>query len=261
MIHTRIGCIDGVSIEIDKWANVYRSLGHKVFFIAGKICEKPNYDFLEITTADHLNSEVLALHQKLFYEKLSKNEILKIKKRIYSFVGTIKPKIKKYLLENRINLLHIENILSSPINLPLSISIKEIIQELKIPSVIRHHDFYWSKSRRYSNFKDILRNTFFPNFKNSINIVINNIAKKDLEKRKGLKSLVIYNKFDVKHIQKPNHYNIDLRRNLGVKQNQILFLQPTRIIGRKKIERSIVLISKFSKKSNKKMCSSYYRTL
>lgn len=253
IIHTRIRCPDGVSKEIDKWSYRYRSLGHKIFFISGKICRKPKSNFLEIPEADYLNLKILALQKKIFNKKLSKREVLEVKKMIYHFVNLIKPKMKKYLVKNNIDFLHVENLFSLPINLPLSISVKEIMQELKIPSVIRHHDFYWGRKeyQKYSYFKNLLKNTLFPNFKNTVHIVINKGAKKDLKKKTGINPIVIYNKFDIKNTQKLNHYNIDLRRNLGVKKNQLIFLQPTRITERKKIERSIILISKFNKKSKK----------
>ena len=253
IIHTRIRCPDGVSEEIDKWSYMYKSLGHKIFFISGKMCRKTKSNFLEIPAADYLNPQILALQNKIFGKKLSKNEVLEVKKTIYHFVNLIKQKMKRYLLKNNINLLHIENLLSLPINLPLSISVKEIMKELKIPSVIRHHDFYWGRKeyQKYSYFKSLLEDTLFPNFKNTVHIVINKGAKKDLKKKTGINPIVIYNKFDIKNVQKLNHYNIDLRRNLGIKKNRILFLQPTRITERKKIERSIVLISKFNKKSKK----------
>ncbi|GAI50393.1 unnamed protein product, partial [marine sediment metagenome] len=88
-------------------------------------------------------------------------------------------------------------------------------------------------------------------------VVINSQAKESLLKRKKIKAEYIPNIFNFKILDNPKYdYASSIKKVrdlLGIDRRDLLFLQPTRIIGRKNIERSIYLVEKLSKKINRKI--------
>jgi glycosyltransferase involved in cell wall biosynthesis len=91
--------------------------------------------------------------------------------------------------------------------------------------------------------EDMLSRVFPPRLKNLKHIVINSIALKSLRRKTGIDAILIPNSFDFNKIRTADSFNSTLRKDIGVSSTTKVFLQPTRIIQRKKIERSIDLIS------------------
>lgn len=73
-------------------------------------------------------------------------------------------------------------------------------------------------------------------------MVINSQAQRELAKR-GFESTVLPNIFDFQ-VQPPgkDDFNADFRSSIGIAENDLLFLQPTRVIPRKGIELAIELV-------------------
>jgi len=73
--------------------------------------------------------------------------------------------------------------------------------------------------------------------------VINSMAQKELARRYGIASQVIPNVLD---FETPppgiDAYNADLRSEIGLRPDDILVLQPTRVVARKGIEHAIELV-------------------
>jgi len=255
IIHTRLLCLDGVSLEAEKWSRIYKSLGYNIFLIAGKI-GKTRKNSLEIPEADYLNPKIQKLHKNLFNKELSSEERKKLIKEIYAYVAIIKPKIKYFIIKNKIKLLSVENIFSLPFNIPLTIAVADIMHELKLPCIARHHDFYWERKSMFKTTKNVdklLKKYFPPKKENMVHVTINKSGQKTLKKFKKITAKLIYNHFDAKNIQKDDDFNSYLRKDLGINNSDILFLQPTRIVGRKQIEISIRLVSSIQK-NIKKSC-------
>lgn len=250
LIHSRLGFTDGVSLEAEKWEDSFNHLGHKVFLIAGKFKSKPKSRFLEVKEANHLNDKSEKFRRDFFNKNISKYKITRLQKQIDLQSSIIKSKILQYLLKNKIEVLMITNVLSLPVNIPLSVALKEIIEETKIPTIVQSHDFYWEreKYKQTSFSKKILDPVFPPKLKNVFHITINKRAQKELRKKKGISSKVMYNKFRFK--VKTNS-NKKIRKDIRLKEDELLFLQPTRFLRRKNIERSIVLVEKINKLSGK----------
>ncbi|MFP6901922.1 MAG: glycosyltransferase family 4 protein, partial [Opitutales bacterium] len=75
-------------------------------------------------------------------------------------------------------------------------------------------------------------------------VVINQEAQEQLALRKGIASLVIPNVFDFTNPpESPDAYAADVRKELGIRQDDFFILQPTRVVPRKGIEHAIKLVS------------------
>ena len=90
--------------------------------------------------------------------------------------------------------------------------------------------------------------TYFPYPNNAKHCVINHIAQHELFQRTGVKATVVPNVFDFSGSSwAVDSYNSDLRSKYNISKNDIVFLQPTRIVERKAIEIAYDVLNKFSK--------------
>jgi glycosyltransferase involved in cell wall biosynthesis len=156
-----------------------------------------------------------------------------LKKHLYEF-------IKIY----DIHLLLVENALAIPLNIPLGMALTEFIAETGIHTIAHHHDLYWERPRFLINCVwDYLDMSFPPRLPSVRHIAINSPAAAQLSYRRGISAHVIPNVMDFENPPAPpDEYTSSLRADLGLKPEEYLFLQPTRIVPRKGIEHSIELV-------------------
>jgi len=259
IISTRLSGIDGVSIEANKWADAFLKLGLEPVFIAGDFNRKNSAKYILLEHMDFNRSEIVAIKEQAFNctvennikETNSKN-LFKLREFLEQIKDSIKTKINSEIKRLDIEYISIENALSLPLNIPLGMALTEIISgNKKIKAITRHHDFYWERKEFLKSCIDDILIKYFPPVLNNLNhVVINSIAQKSLFLRKKIQAVYIPNIFDFKLFNDPRYQSLkikkDLRNFLDIKENDCLFLQPTRIIRRKNIERSIDFVEKLS---------------
>jgi len=169
-------------------------------------------------------------------------------------VKKIKPQILDFIKRNKINILSIENVLAIPANIPLGIALSEIIQQLNIPTIMRHHDFFWERSYfiKYNNIPKILGKNFPPKLSRIKNVTISRTAQQDFLRWTGVDSTVIPNAIDFSSLRGVDRFNKDFRKRFNLGKSDLIFLQPTRILERKRIERSIEFVAELNKKLKRK---------
>jgi glycosyltransferase involved in cell wall biosynthesis len=75
-------------------------------------------------------------------------------------------------------------------------------------------------------------------------VTINSFAQEDLSHRRGQSSVLVPNVLDFENApEEPDEYARGLREELGLEPDDIMFLQPTRVVPRKGIEHSISLVA------------------
>ncbi|GAF74164.1 unnamed protein product, partial [marine sediment metagenome] len=85
-------------------------------------------------------------------------------------------------------------------------------------------------------------------------VVINSIVQKELKAKRNLDSIMIPNVFDFNEkLWDADNYNKDFREKLGIKDNDILMLQATRVTNRKAIELAIDVVGEMKKGENRKI--------
>jgi len=232
-VSTRFAGTDGVSLETEKWAQVLsEDLGHHCFYFSGEN-DRPESNSMVMPEAYYRHPEIKPEETLWIYEK---KEILK--KELLRFLGKFD-----------IGLWIIENALAIPLNIPLGWAITEIIAETGIPTIAHHHDFSWERKRFLVNcIEDYINMAFPPHLDTIQHVVINSHAHHQLARRRGTSSILIPNVMDFKtQPPGPDKYNADLREALGLSENEIFILQPTRIIERKGIEHAIELVQRIGK--------------
>ena len=243
-IATRLHGTDGVTLEVEKWAQVLRKLGHEIFFCAGEIggYAKDGTLIPELHFADQT---IFALSQRAFGSEPDEDGDA-LADLIYSRADEMRAPLRNFIRSNKLDLIIVQNALTIPMNLPLGVSLTGLIAELGIDTIAHHHDFFWERQRYQTNaILDLLDTAFPAKLPNIQHVTINSIAKARLSARRGISSIVIPNVFDFSSPPPViDDFNIDFRADLGLSDGDLLILQPTRVIQRKGIEMSIEIIKR-----------------
>ena len=239
-ISTRLAGTDGVTLETIKWARICRDLGHHPFFCAGQLDPEVRPGFV-VPEAHFTHPEIVALQQKCFGVHVRARETTE---QLHELRGRVKAGIAEFVKKFSINLLVPQNALTIPMNLPLGMALTEFIAETGIHAIAHHHDFYWERQRFMINaVQDILDAAFPPSLPSIKHVVINTPARRELAQRKGIAASLIPNVFDF-DTEPPamDEYARDLREQIGLKPEDILILQPPRLVSRKGVEHAIELV-------------------
>jgi glycosyltransferase involved in cell wall biosynthesis len=236
---TRIAGTDGVSLEIEKWAAALKKLGHECFYFAGE-CDRPEDVSFLVPEAHFKHPEIITLTKDLFDDYIRSQ---KTSRSIQKLSNHLKNEIYKFQKRFDIELLIVENSSAIPMNVPLGLAIAEFIAETEIPTIGHHHDFSWERARfSVNSAADYLDAAFPPSLNSISHVVINSYASSQLASRKGLTSTLIPNVMDFDNPPpEPDGYASDFRADLGIRPDECIILQPTRIVPRKRIELAIEL--------------------
>ncbi len=238
-ISTRFAGLDGVSLESTKWAEVLESFHHKCFWFAGKLDKNTEKSML-VPKAFFQHPENLEINQHVFGTQRRDRNTTDL---IFKNKEYFKNKIYKFIEKFKIDMIIAENVLAIPMHIPLGLALTEVIVETGIPTIGHHHDFSWERPRFLLNaIQDMLQTAFPPDLPSLRHVVINSVAQTELAARRGISSTVIYNVLDFEKV--PTYFddfNRDLRVRFKFKKDDILILQPTRVISRKGIEQALYL--------------------
>jgi glycosyltransferase involved in cell wall biosynthesis len=245
----RIGGLDGVALETEKWIEVLWRMGHEVFVLTGQVeMREPDRKYETIfPVLSFFSPECLHEQSKAFYhpdvdpkpliDQLEKTSDLIAKEIVWWAIG------------NRIDLLISENASALPSHLSMGMGIRKAVHHIGLKVITHDHDFAWERGTRYlSRHRQINRmiaETFPLKYNNVRRAVINKNAQKDLKEKFGYDSIVVPNvmDFEVEYgVKGPS--NEHLREDLGIAEDDIMLAQVTRIVRRKGIEVAIELVSK-----------------
>ena len=245
-ISTRLNGTDGVSLEVEKWDKVLKQMGHKTYFCAGELGGYASHGTLipKLHFAEHT---IHALSERAFGEH-SEDNGSELADSIYAHADELRAPLRNFIRSNKLDLIIVQNALTIPMNLPLGVCLTGLIAELGIRTIAHHHDFFWERQRYQTNgILDLLDTTFPAKLPTIQHVVINSIAQNRLKARRGIDSIVIPNVFDF-DTPAPgiDDYNRDFREALGLKPDNLLVLQPTRVVQRKGIEMAIELVHRMN---------------
>lgn len=240
-ISTRFAGTDGVSLEASKWAEVLEHEGHEIFWYAGRL-DRDEAVSMCVPEAHFEHPEVQWINERI-WGRIKRSGL--VSRRIQAMAQYLKYTLQQFVQTYDLSLLIVENALTIPMNLPLGVAISEFLQESYTPAVAHHHDFYWERSRFMVNaVNDYLDMAFPPRETELQHVVINKNARDDLARRKGVSSHLIPNVLNFS--RPPEEYEVNraaVREQIGLSRDDILFLQPTRVVPRKGIEHAIHLVS------------------
>ncbi len=246
-ISFRFAGTDGVSLEVAKWATILEAMGHTCYYFAGQ-CDRPADRSFISPAAFYQEPEMLAVHQSLFSRATRTPAETAWVQR---WRGHFHEQLHQFVRAFNLDLIIPQNVLSIPLNIPLALAITDLIAETGIPTIAQHHDLAWERKRFLVNgVGDYLSAAFPPDLPSIQHVVINSLAQRQLAWRRGLNAALIPNVMDfATPPPAPDAYAANVRRDLGLADDELLILQPTRVISRKGIEHAIELVARLGRKA------------
>ena len=246
-ISTRIAGTDGVSLEIEKWADIFEKEGFTCFYFAGELDRPPERSYL-VPEAHFTHPDIKDVYLKSFDFTGRERAV---SKKIYHLAIKLKDHLYEFVDKFNIDVIIPENALTIPLNIPLGIALTEFIAETNIQTIAHHHDFYWERDRFMVNaVQDYLNMAFPPVLPTIRHVVINSVADAQLSLRTGISARIAPNVMDFENPPPPpDEYTSDVRRALGIEDDELFILQPTRVVQRKGIEHAIELVHRLGRKA------------
>lgn len=263
IIIARIGGIDGVALETEKWIEVLRRMGHEIYTVAGQF-EKRKIDCTHeerIPELSLFSPESYWGQKKAFFDPdRNPDEIIE---HYHLYSEAISEKLMKWISKNKIQLLISENASALPIHISLGMAIKKTAQKSSLPVITHDHDFAWERGSRYESpheaVNQLIRENFPLRLPNSFHAVINTNAQTYLKEKFNRDSIVVPNVMDFsKPFGEITEENRNLKKDLGLAEEDILLFQITRIVSRKAIDVAIRLIHKLEDKRLKLIITGGY---
>lgn len=146
-ISTRLAGTDGVSLETEKWAKIFREEGHKCYFMAGELNMPPDKSFL-FEECNFCHPVIKEIDYGCFGHNLRKTEISLLAQHMKV---KLKKGIREFIAKFELDLIIPENALTIPMNLLLGLAITEIAVETGIQMIAHHHDFFWKCKKFLKN--------------------------------------------------------------------------------------------------------------
>jgi len=248
----RIGGVDGVALETEKWIHVLGRMGHEVHVLTGVLeGEVANVTVLPQLAFDHASTE---WEQAVcFFGMDTEGDPAPV---IRERADAIAAGLRKWIDDLGIDLLVSENASALPCHLQMGLAIKTVCEQSKITTITHDHDFAWERGDRYETpyggVRDIIAEAFPLLLPTVRHAVINLAAKSTLAERFGVGSVVVPNVMDFEvPFAERDDYNASMRADLGLAEDDILLMQVTRIVRRKGIETAIHLVRELANPSIK----------
>jgi len=240
-VSTRFAGTDGVSLESAKWARLLWDHSHVSHWYAGKLDREPSTSMV-VPEAYFYHPDNVTINELVFGRRRRTPELTR---RIYDMSDYLKKSLYNFVEKFKLDILIVENALCIPMHLPLGLALTHFIAETEMPTIAHHHDFYWERSRFSVNaVGDLLAMAFPPALPSIQHVTINSAAQQDLSWRKGESSVLVPNVLDFETPPpEADQYALDFREAIGIAEDDILFLQPTRVVPRKGIEHAIALLA------------------
>jgi len=245
IFHFQVGRTDGVSLEIDKWRRVLEGMGHTVHLCAGDIGTADGATLIE--EMYHHREDAHRLYHNTFVALDDYDGDAAYRAELYERADVLEAKFRAFIEEKGIDFIIPQNVWSVAAHPSVAIAIARVMRDLQIPALAHNHDFYFERTTGVAltckTAVELADLYLPPRDPLARHVVINSLGQRQLLTRKGLPSTVVPNIFD---FEEPpwtvDDYNRDFRERIGLKENDILVLQATRIVERKGIELAVDVV-------------------
>ena len=252
----RIGGVDGVALETEKWIDILKKLGHEVFIMSGEFeswIMDYERDYL-FPALSFFSAEAEWEQRKAFFEPDKDPEPLLA--HVEKWSTMIEGVLLQWVNNKKIDVILSENASALPCQLSMGIAIKKLIKNTGLPIVTHDHDFHWERGERYMSSHPEINKYVDDNFPlllpNVKHAVINTFGVETFKKRFHIDATLVPNVMDFNRVYGvPTPENQFFLKDVGVKKGEIALLQVTRIVRRKGIETAISLIDKLNDKKLK----------
>lgn len=228
-------------MESAKWAQILWDHHHVSHWYAGELDRDPGIS-MYVPHAHFSHPDIEWITRRVFGRRTREPEV---SRRILAIAEHLKQTIYDFVERFGIEILIAQNSLTIPMNIPLGLALTTFIAETGFPTIAHHHDFYWERDRFSVNgVADLLSMAFPPALPSISHATINSAAQQALSHRRGVASVLVPNVLDFETPPPaPDDYARNFRKDANLAMDDIVFLQPTRVVPRKGIEHSIALVA------------------
>jgi len=238
MVSTRFAGTDGVTLEAAKLAAVLEAAGHRVAWFAGELGERFRPGLLHPPA--HFETPANRALEAACFGVRSRTPATTAAIRAHT--EDLKTALRAFLAGHGIEVVVAQNVLCLPMQLPLGLALTEVLVEQGMPALAHHHDFWWERERFTPNaVADVLGAAFPPALPGMRHLVINSLAATELARRRALPATVLPNVMDFERGPDRPGDPGRFRRAAGLAGDDVLLLQPTRVVPRKGIETTLDL--------------------
>ena len=240
---TRLAGVDGVTFETAKWETVIDAMGHDLRLCAGEV-DALRYQ-ARLVPPMHFNWPPAARVTAAAFDPDS--DPVAVRAEINRLADLLLPVLHDWAQANALDVLIVENAWAIPMQLPLGIALRRLVEERRLPAIGHNHDYWWERERfARCVVPEMLEAAFPPDLPWVRHVSINSIAAGELRRRRGIKSTVVPNVFDFDQLRPRRHPGVRrrLRGELGMGESGLLIVQPTRVVPRKGIELAIELVGR-----------------
>ena len=143
IVATRLAGVDGVTFEAAKWETILERMGHEVRLLAGEIdALRPN---ARLVPAMHFTYPQAARVTAAAFDPESDADA--VRAEIDRLAQQLVPVIENWIESQRIELLIVENAWAIPMQLPLAVALRRVVEETGLPAIGHHHDYWWERER------------------------------------------------------------------------------------------------------------------
>jgi glycosyltransferase involved in cell wall biosynthesis len=245
IVATRLAGVDGVTFETAKWEAVLGRMGHEVRLCAGEV------DALRSTArlvpAMHFTHPPAARVTAAAFDPDSDAEA--VAREIQRLADQLLVVLDAWVETERLDALVVENAWAIPMQLPLAVALRALVEHRGLPTISHNHDYWWERERFATCVvPDVLEAAFPPAVPSARHASISSLAAAGLRQRRGLPSTVVPNVFDFDHPRPSPRHDVrrEMRSELGMGEAGLLIVQPTRVIPRKGIELTIDLAGRLA---------------
>jgi glycosyltransferase involved in cell wall biosynthesis len=243
IVATRLVGVDGVTFETAKWEAAIRRLGHDTRLCAGEV-DALRWE-ARLVPAMHFTHPPAARVTAAAFDPESDPDA--VRREIDRLAEQLLPVLLDWVRSTHLDLLLVENAWAIPMQLPLGVALRRLIEVTGLPAIGHHHDYWWERERFITCVvPDVLEDAFPPDLPGITHVSINSIGARELRRRRGIDSAVVPNVFDFDRPRPRPRPAVRrrLREELGMNERGALVVQPTRVVPRKGIELAIELVGR-----------------
>jgi len=240
---TRLAGVDGVTFETSKWESVLDAMGHQLRLCAGEV-DALRYQARLVPPMHFAWPPAERATTAAFDPDSDPAAVLA---EINRLADLLLPVLHDWVRVNALDALIVENAWAIPMHLPLGVALRKVVEERRLPTIGHHHDFWWERERFATCVvPEVLDAAFPPDLPWVRHVTINSLAADELERRRGLTSMVVPNVFDFDQPRPRPRPAVRrrLRQEIGMGERGLLVVQPTRVVPRKGIELAIELVGR-----------------
>lgn len=259
IVSGKLGGVDGVSLEVDKWIDVLTEMGHDVFTIAGTypqplsaVPRERQYSVPDFRFDSDFQRRVeynVFPHMSATPYHPGNLELRQIVEQIETRGHELGGNLHEIVKENRIDVLIGQNTNAMPMTILGGVAMYYVATTQRVATILHHHDFWWERSRFSNSRIETLLTKIMPPVDLGLeHVVISSYAAHILASLKRVSPHIIPNCEDFASPVELDEYNEHFREDFGFTEKDILVVQPTRIVPRKRIEDSVALVGRLGRR-------------